>query len=150
MNSRHIPRAIIIAVSLLAHGCRVEVSKTVPLPTSPEAPSIRLAVHLMVGTKIAEPAVLENTHIRTAEAKLLRADLYQVQLNLTDDGSKVVQRITRDHIGKRLAFLLNGDIKSSPEIMTPLDIPYIMLPIYTTQAEAERTAAGINNGESQQ
>jgi len=62
----------------------------------------------------------------------------------------MIREVTQQHVGKRIGFFLNGDLKCSPEIMEPLDIPYLMLPIRTTSTEAERIAQGIMKATSQQ
>ena len=84
------------------------------------------------------------------QRKAIAYQLYQVKLHLTQKGRDVIRKVTQRNVGKRIGFFLDGDLKSSPKIVQPLDIPYVMLPIRTTATEAERIARGIMMEASQQ
>ncbi len=152
---RTVHLAVVIGVWVLAllpfkFQVRQEFLFDSPSPMDPSmVEPLALAAHVMDGADIRETVLLDNIQVVHAEAVLLYDDFYQVKLHLTPEGRKKVSEATRQHVGKRVGFFIDGVLKGSAEILAPLDIPYVMMPIRTTADEAQQIAQGILKAKSQ-
>lgn len=141
----------VLALLPLQFRVRQEVMLASPPTVEPSAVQpLALTARVIDGESISDTVLLGNAQVARAEAVPLHDDVYQVKLHLTPEGRDVIRATTRRHVGKQIGFFLDGDLKSSPEILEPLDIPYIMLPIRTTAVKAEQIARGIMKETSQQ
>jgi len=61
--------------------------------------------------------LLDKSHIAKAWKKKNIFGSYDIFLDLTKKGGQILQRATRDNIGKRMAVFINGDIIMAPTIM---------------------------------
>lgn len=111
-----------------------------------EAKPIKLAARIIDGQRINDEVLLNNRHIQKAVGISAYDDSWQIRLDLTQEGCRRIREATRQNVGNRIGFFLDGDLKSSPEIMEPLDIPYVMLPMDVSAGEAGRIAEGIMKG----
>ena len=144
---------IVWVLALLPLQFRVQQQVRLAPPSLPEPAAVQplaLTARLIVGESISDSILLDNSHVARAEAVPLFDDVYQVKLHLTPTGRNAIRDTTRHHVGDRIGFFIDGDLKSSPEILQPLDIPYVIIPIRTTADEAEWIARGIMKEISQQ
>jgi preprotein translocase subunit SecD len=78
----------------------------------------------------------------TAEKEPVSGD-GKVSITLTPDGAKRIAEITRDHIGERLAFGVDGKIYSAPKVLTPIKNGIAMITGLKLQ-EARQLATRLN------
>lgn len=93
---------------------------------------------------VHKEALMDHTFIRTAVVQKDPVEGgYQVELAFSDQGRRRFAEITKQHIGKRLAFLVDGKVYSVPQILA--EIPGGKLPIRTSgEDEANQLAAKID------
>jgi hypothetical protein len=153
IRTAHLAVVVVVWIlALLPLQYRLRQEFVLATPTAPEIPAARplsLAVRLIEGETIDDVVLLDNTHVARAEAVPRHDDTHQVKLYLTEEGRRVLREVMRRHVGKRLGFFLDGDLMSSPEILEPLDTPYVVLPVRTTSAEAQRIVEDIMKDMSQ-
>jgi hypothetical protein len=93
---------------------------------------VSFAIHLLAagpGRGVVEAAsrkggepvhLLPERHVSNADVESARVEQAdsgcQVQIRLTDEGSEKLARLTRDHIGDRLAVVINGEVVMTPTI----------------------------------
>ena len=90
-----------------------------------------------------QETVVTNSDI--AQAQVTRGDgasSFGVALTFTADGAAKMSRASRNHIGRPLAILIDGEVVIAPVIRSPITTSAVISGNYT-KAEAERLVAGI-------
>jgi len=75
----------------------------------------------------------------------LSGDEWVLNLDVTDAGAKRVQDFSKQHVGRTLALLAEGKVKSTPRIVDPITGKGVFIGQFD-RAEAERLATAINDG----
>jgi hypothetical protein len=96
------------------------------------------------GDRIGADVIISDKHIFATEPSTLDKKSYQVSLLLTKAGQQIMEKATSENIGKRLGFWVNGDLKSSPKIMTPIAGGIVVLPIPLSKHKATLVCEKIN------
>ncbi|HEX8869888.1 MAG TPA: precorrin-3B C(17)-methyltransferase, partial [Lentzea sp.] len=69
---------------------------------------------------------------------------YALRIEFTSEGRQRWEELTRANVGKRIAFLVNGELLSAPEILQPLTGDSAQLPgPFTTLDQARKLADAI-------
>lgn len=90
----------------------------------------------------AEPFVT-NADIASAEVRPDDGDaVFAVALTFTDEGAEKMLRATRDHVGRPIAILIDGNLAAAPVLRSPISNSAEVNGIFT-RAEAERIVDGI-------
>lgn len=89
------------------------------------------------------PAALSTVDIADAEAERTTTG-YAIRLEFTAEGQQRWEDLTRTNAGKRIAFLVNDELLSAPEIIEPLTGDSAELPgPFTTLDQAKKYADAI-------
>jgi preprotein translocase subunit SecD len=135
-GSRYWPR---VAVDVVA-AVRFEVRLAEENP----APGLREAVVSGSARKIYlhQETIVANTDI--AQARVIQSDASTlgVTVTFTADGAAKMLRASRDHIGRPVAILVDGEVVLAPVVRGPISTSAVISGSYT-RTEAERIAAGI-------
>ena len=147
LHAAHLALVVVIWILALL-PLQVRIQQRIDLPTPPQldpakVSPLSLTIRLIDGEDVSESVLLDNSNVSRAQAVYLYDDLYQVKLHLTPEGRTIIREATRHNVGKQIGYFLNGDLISSPRIISPLDIPHIVIPISVTGEEAQRIAEGI-------
>ncbi len=124
--------------TILALGCLLAFSLVAAEPSKPAAFEIRLVLEkasadsepltcahtgTATGTTIEETLhvqkqpLLDRSSIKTAvAAKNPLTGASEVELTFTAPGAKRFAQVTRDHIGQRLAIVVDGKVRSAPRV----------------------------------
>ena len=131
--------------------------ETRQVPVQPELPPevfcpvdvepVLLVCKLIDGDRTEQEVVLTNTHISSATPEPRQTYTYDLRLSLTPDGQAVLEMVSRQNIGKRLGFWVDGELIASPPIVSPFSQSFVRLGLDTTADEATRLAAGITKSE---
>jgi hypothetical protein len=90
-----------------------------------------------------QETVATNSDI--AQAQVTRGDgtsSFGVTVTFTADGAAKMSRASRNHIGRPLAILIDGEVVIAPVIRSPITTSAVISGNYT-RAEAERLVAGM-------
>lgn len=128
------------AAALAAHDCtepdslRGKANPALPLVTCTADASEKL---------LLAPVALSTVDIADAEAEQT-ATGYAIRIEFTADGRQRWADLTRANVGKRIAFLVNDEVFTAPEILQPLTGGTAQLPgPFTSLDQAEEVAAAI-------
>uniref|UniRef100_UPI0039BFD8DE SecDF P1 head subdomain-containing protein n=1 Tax=Lentzea alba TaxID=2714351 RepID=UPI0039BFD8DE len=126
--------------ALAAHDC------TEPDPlrgkADPALPLVTCAADASEKFVLA-PTVMSTVDIADAEASRT-ATGYAIRIELTAEGRQRWEDLTKANVGKRIAFLVNDELLTAPEIMQPLTGKSIELPApFTSLDQAEAVAESI-------
>lgn len=157
MRLRHVWATIALWVVALL-PIHLDIARQISFPTNMDElpPHIRsalergfqpepvsLAYRLLEGDQIATDAFLTNEHVQKAEAVRAPGGMYQIALRLNEAGARALANATKGNVGKQIAVFLDGELRCSAKIRTPLEGPDIMLPIREPQPTARQIAEGI-------
>jgi hypothetical protein len=108
------------------------------------APGLREAVISGSARRIYlhQETIVTNGDIAQARAIQSAASTFGVTITFNADGAAKMLRASRDHIGRPVAILVDGDVVLAPVVRGPISTSAIISGSYT-KAEAERIAAGI-------
>jgi hypothetical protein len=67
---------------------------------------------------------------------------YEVSIKFNAGGAEKMRAATQNHVGKRMAILLNGQVVMAPRLRSPIGAEAMITGDYT-RAQAERVAKGI-------
>jgi preprotein translocase subunit SecD len=81
-------------------------------------------------------AVITDSDLRNVRASS-RGDRLLVELELTPAAARQVQAVTRLHVGKRMAFLVDSEVRSAPVIASAVSSP-LQAAIEVGESEQER------------
>ncbi len=84
--------------------------------------------HLQQGTNEGETAeeklhvqkkpLLDRSTLQSAAAqKIAVSDVSEIQVTFTEQGAKRFAEVTRDHVGQRLAIMIDGKVYAAPKVM---------------------------------
>lgn len=91
---------------------------------------------------ISRETIIDNRHVASAAVAIFEAR-HAVELRLNENGEEIISRISSDHVGEHLAFLVDGELVAAPRINAPLRGKRLMINGIFTQVEAGRIARGI-------
>jgi preprotein translocase subunit SecD len=119
----------------------IEVSAVADVPSDSTRP-----VALNDGTTIALTGtpLVTSADITGASASLTEGQ-WVLNLDVTDQGAKRIQDFSQQHVGRTLAFLVDGKVHRTPRILDPITGKGFLIGGFE-QADAERLATAINNG----
>jgi preprotein translocase subunit SecD len=109
------------------------------------APGLREVVIVGAGRTIylhAEPVVVNGD---ITQAQLIPGDspaTFGVSVSLTADGGAKMLRATRNHLGRPIAILVDGEVIAAPVVRAPTSTSGIISGNFT-RAEAERLVSGL-------
>jgi len=108
------------------------------------APGLREAVVSASARKIYlhQETIVTNTDIAQARVTQGDASTFGVTVTFTADGAAKMLRASRDHIGRPVAILVDGEVVLAPVVRGPISTSAVISGSYT-RAEAERIAVGI-------
>lgn len=89
-----------------------------------------------------QETIVTNSDIAEARAVQSDASSFGVTVTFTANGAAKMLRASRDHIGRPVAILVDGEVVLAPVVRGPISASAIISGSYT-RAEAERIAAGI-------
>ncbi len=94
--------------------------------------------------QVTRTQLITNADITGASASQDGGE-YVLKLDMNDAGAKRVQAFSRQNVGRTMALLLDGKVRSTPKIMGQLTGRGLQIGTFD-QADAERLAKAINNG----
>jgi preprotein translocase subunit SecD len=101
--------------------------------------------------EVQKMVLLDDTAIKSAQAKIDNGN-WVIWITFTDNGTKRLAEVTRQHINKRLAVFIDGKLNSFPKIMTEISGGQIEITgsLFTpcnnfTERDAEELAQKIND-----
>ncbi len=108
------------------------------------APGLREAVVSGSERKIYlhQETIVTNSDIAQARVVQSDASTFAVAVTFNTDGAAKMLRASRDHIGRPVAILVDGEVVLAPVVRGPISTSAIISGSYTG-AEAERIAAGL-------
>ena len=151
--------AVVLAMLLLAGGCTSRASQPAIVPPSAfdflslhweaNGPSNKIRICDLKSTGQTIPldaeTVLGLRHFASAQVMHLpETSTYSVTMMLTPEGRNRLKDATAEHVGRRLAIVIDNDVVALPTVMRPLDVAEMpLMPIGDAQV-AERLAGRIN------
>ena len=90
------------------------------------------------------PATLTTSDITSATASLTEGQ-WVLNVDVTDRAAKRIQAFSEQHVGRMLAFLVDGQVHSTPRILDPITGKGFLIGRFD-EANAERLASAINKG----
>ncbi|MGA9769342.1 MAG: hypothetical protein WBV94_09895 [Blastocatellia bacterium] len=93
-----------------------------------------------------EAAVITNKDVIDARVlEGIREGLFDIEIVLSPEGTESISKASASHIGKKMAILLNGEIKSAAIVTSALSSGIIMITGNFNGEQAERLAEGIRS-----
>ena len=93
-----------------------------------------------------EKAVITNRDVLDACAvEGIREGLFEIEIVLSPEGTEIMSKASAAHIGKPMAILLNGEIKSVATLVSELSSSSIMISGNFNREQAEKLADGIKS-----
>jgi len=90
-----------------------------------------------------DEVVVTNREIESARViQASGSSKFSISIEFKAAGAEKMQAATRNHIGKRLAILLDGEVVMAPVVKSPIGAAAVITGGYT-RAQAERVAKGI-------
>ena len=143
--------AILLGMTLVAGSAWAQ-----PAPTAPLRVTFRLAADEPVAgwetlaaasggaTCYVSPEVLlDQRAIAAATARAGERGHWIVDVTMTEAGAALLAAVTRDHLGERLAIVVNGSLQNAPVIRSPITGGRACIAGSFTPEEARRLAAAI-------
>ena len=143
--------AILLGVTLVAGTAWAQ-----PAPTAPLRVAFRLAADDPVPgweplaaasggvTRYVSPEVLlDQRSIAAATARAGERGHWIVDVTMTEAGATLLAAVTRDHVGERLAIVVNGSLMNAPVIRSPITGGRACIAGSFPPEEARRIAAAI-------
>lgn len=94
---------------------------------------------------IEKKVLLNNSFIKNAKVQSnITTGEAEIGVTLTKAGAKRLAQVTREHVGTRLAILLDGKICSAPVVQAEITGGVISIPGSFSQAEATAIAERLN------
>ncbi len=94
---------------------------------------------------VAKEPVLEMRHYAHARhAAGPSSEAYQVELELTDIGTRKISTYAAENIGAQIGIVIDGHLIRAPTIHTPLASSPVMIPVDMSEVEAAHMARRIN------
>jgi SecD/SecF fusion protein len=90
-------------------------------------------------------AELSGSAVKSAHAVLNSTGGYEVSLQLTADGARLFERITRENLGKPLGIILDGKLHSAPVIRSVIGDGHAAISGNFSAKEARSLAGVLNN-----
>jgi SecD/SecF fusion protein len=94
---------------------------------------------------VRDKAELLGNAVKSAHAVINSSGGYEVSLQLTADGARLFERITRDNLGKPLGIILDGKLYSAPVIRSVIGDGRAAISGNFTAQEARNLANVLNN-----
>lgn len=69
---------------------------------------------------VARKVEMEGNEIKNADVRMTEYGQREIVLEFTGEGAKQFGRVTTDHVGKRLAIVLDGQLYSAPNLREPI------------------------------
>ena len=156
MRSLNMRKITTVAVLLSFSGCASRVPPPSVLPPSAfgflslhweargPSNSIRICELKSTGQEIPLEAetVLGLPHF--ASAQVVHEPTYSVTVRLTPEGRDRLRNLTAEHIGRRLAIVIDNDVVALPVVMRPIDAAELPLMPMADMRTAESLARRIN------
>ena len=96
--------------------------------------------------QVQKTPLLDHTAIRSATVtKDANSGAPQIEVEFSAEGQDLFAAITREHINKRLAIVLNGQVYSAPVIRSEISQGKAQITGHFTEEEARELAARIND-----
>jgi hypothetical protein len=147
-------------------GCLLALTLTAAEPSKPAKFEVRLVLdsaspdseHLTCTHQLTAPGqtVEEKLHVQK-KALLDRSGLKsavvqkspvtgasEILVTFTDRGAKRFAEVTRDHVGQRLAIVIDGKVYSAPKVMTEIPGGKAVISGSFSEQEAAQLAARLN------
>src|SRR5580704_9563385 len=124
---------VVCSIAALSMACTPEPLPQGPAPAGPAAPAAAASLELRMAVQGADPGQAfptDDGKSLTLETKpvVTGADIAQAEakgtdvlLTLTPAGAKALQEATAKGIGRKLAILVGGVVKSAPEIKSAIE-----------------------------
>jgi len=93
---------------------------------------------------LTKTPLVTNADITGANASLTEGQ-WVLNVDVTDEAARRVQDFSRQNVGRTLAFLVDGTVRSTPKILDPITGNGFLIGGFE-QADAERLATAISNG----
>ena len=93
--------------------------------------------------RVEKSALIDGTAIKTANALDDPAMGHVVQIAFTEDGTTRFAEATRAHVWKRLAFLIDGKVRSAPFLAGAITNGKVIISGLAGKEEAEELAARL-------
>ena len=154
---RTFPIAVILAVALVAAvsvpwyfwsgAVAAAVRFEVRLAEDTPGVGLREAPVLNSNRKVYlhQEVILSNSDVTRAQViEGSTASTFGIGVTFTPEGATRMFRVTRSHIGRPLAILIDGEVAVAPIVRSPISASAVLSGHYT-KAEAERIAIGIRD-----
>lgn len=94
---------------------------------------------------VQKAALLDRSALKSAVAQTNPVtDAAEVQITFTSPGAKRFAKITRNHIGERLAIVIDGQVRSTPKVMAEIPGGKAVISGSFTAPEAAQLADRVN------
>ncbi len=123
--------------------CEHASAETEPLTLSQQrnAPGRTVEERLNVQKK----PLLDRSALKSADVqKNPLSSTPEIQIVLTASGGKRFAEVTRQHAGRRLAIVVDGDVVSAPRVMSEISGGRVMISGSFTEEEAKQLAGKLN------
>jgi len=133
---------------------------SMPMGPSTDAPFVSFAMHLVAGgpgrgvvnAASAEGGapvhILPERHVSNADVRSAHAEKAdygcQVSIQLTDEGTAKLTRLTRDHIGDQLALVVDGKVVMTPTIRSEITQGLVLLTGKFSDSRCKTIARGLS------
>jgi preprotein translocase subunit SecD len=134
-------------------ACRAEVSTPAPSEANliefrlvEDVPSEGSQQAMLNGERlILGPTPLVSDSDVHAIAPGIRSGQLLLSIELTEKGQQRIRRATAENIGRRMAFILDGQVKAAPVIRDTISGSPLDVSIQASQSEAERLATKVRS-----
>jgi SecD/SecF fusion protein len=109
-----------------------------PMPGTPESTR-------PMAVLVRDRAELSGNAVKSAHAVINSAGGYEVSLQLTAEGARLFERVTRENLGKPLGIILDGKLYSAPVIRSIIGDGRASISGNFTAREARNLAGVLNN-----
>lgn len=143
---------LVLLIMWACLGCRTPPDQSAPCPAielsavaDAQSDSTRPGF-LNDGTTIplARTSLVTSADISGANASLTEGQ-WVLNVDVTDEAARRIQAFSKQNVGRTMAFLVDGKVRSTPKILDPITGKGFLIGGFD-QADAERLATAITNG----
>jgi preprotein translocase subunit SecD len=119
----------------------IEVSVVADAGTDSTSP---VALNDSTNIRLIRPPLVTSADVAGANASLTEGQ-WVLNLDVTDEAAKRVQEFSKQNVGRTMAFLIDGKVRSTPKILDPITGNGFLIGGFE-QTDAERLATAIRDG----